>query len=80
MYPVAALPPSSAAEHDDTAIIIDHVDKHFGNVYALRDLSAEIHYGRLTGLVGPDGAGKTTLMRACWCRIPATPPWPDSMW
>lgn len=63
MYPVAALPPSSAAEHDDTAIIIDHVDKHFGNVHALRDLSAEIHYGRLTGLVGPDGAGKTTLMR-----------------
>jgi ABC-type Na+ transport system ATPase subunit NatA len=30
---------------------------------ALRGLSARIGYGRLTGLVGPDGAGKTTLMR-----------------
>ena len=39
------------------------VDKHFGDVQALRGLSARIHYGRLTGLVGPDGAGKTTLMR-----------------
>lgn len=63
MRTVAALPPPPTAEHDNTAIIIDHVDKHFGNVHALRDLSAKIHYSRLTGLVGPDGAGKTTLMR-----------------
>jgi len=63
MRNVAALPPSPAIEHDDTVIIIDHVDKHFGTVHALRDLSAKIHYGRLTGLVGPDGAGKTTLLR-----------------
>src|SRR3546814_20537430 len=32
-------------------------------VQALRGLSATIRYGRLTGLVGPDGASKTTLMR-----------------
>ena len=30
---------------------------------ALRDINAEIYPGRITGLVGPDGAGKTTLMR-----------------
>ena len=30
---------------------------------ALADLSAEIRPGRVTGLVGPDGAGKTTLIR-----------------
>ncbi|CAM5569007.1 ATP-binding cassette domain-containing protein [Eoetvoesiella caeni] len=47
----------------DVAVVIDNVDKHFGDVHALRSLSARIHYGRLTGLVGPDGAGKTTLMR-----------------
>ena len=45
------------------AVVIDRVAKHFGEVEALRGFSAEIHYGRLTGLVGPDGAGKTTLMR-----------------
>ncbi|TAL98057.1 MAG: ABC transporter ATP-binding protein [Rhodanobacter sp.] len=48
---------------DHPAVIIDSVAKHFGEVHALRGFSAEIHYGRLTGLVGPDGAGKTTLMR-----------------
>jgi ABC-2 type transport system ATP-binding protein len=30
---------------------------------ALEDVSASIPSGRITGLVGPDGAGKTTLMR-----------------
>ncbi|PWI34035.1 multidrug ABC transporter ATP-binding protein [Vibrio albus] len=29
----------------------------------LRDINAEIYPGRITGLVGPDGAGKTTLIR-----------------
>ena len=45
------------------AVVLDGVAKHFGQVQALRGLDARIHYGRLTGLVGPDGAGKTTLMR-----------------
>lgn len=30
---------------------------------ALREISAAVEAGKLTGLVGPDGAGKTTLMR-----------------
>src|SRR5690606_10623382 len=47
----------------DAAGVIANVDKHFGDVHALRGLSAHIQYGRLTGLVGPDGAGKTTLLR-----------------
>ncbi|MCC7150395.1 MAG: ABC transporter ATP-binding protein [Rubrivivax sp.] len=51
------------AGEQDAAAVIEGLDKHFGQVRALRNLSARIHYGRLTGLVGPDGAGKTTLMR-----------------
>ncbi len=47
----------------DVAVVIEDVTKHFGKVEALRGLNAQIRYGRLTGLVGPDGAGKTTLMR-----------------
>ena len=43
--------------------MIDSVAKQFGTVEALRGVNADICYGRLTGLVGPDGAGKTTLMR-----------------
>src|SRR3546814_9399401 len=46
----------------DVAVVINGLNKHFGGAPALQDLSAQIRYGRLTGLVGPDGAGKTTLM------------------
>ncbi len=45
------------------AVHLAGVTKTFGPVQALKDLSATIQPGRLTGLVGPDGAGKTTLMR-----------------
>lgn len=37
--------------------------KRFGTVTALAGIDANIPFGRLTGLAGPDGAGKTTLMR-----------------
>ena len=44
---------------------IDGVAKRFPGQAspALHGLDAEIHGGRVTGLVGPDGAGKTTLIR-----------------
>ncbi|WP_298429737.1 ATP-binding cassette domain-containing protein, partial [Ottowia sp.] len=58
-----ASPAIVPAGEQDAAVVIEGLDKHFGHVRALRNLSARIHYGRLTGLVGPDGAGKTTLMR-----------------
>ncbi|PIT37595.1 multidrug ABC transporter ATP-binding protein [Snodgrassella alvi] len=45
------------------AVVLDKVSRCFGEVWALHDVSAVIYPGRLTGLVGPDGAGKTTLMR-----------------
>ncbi|MDT3678150.1 MAG: ATP-binding cassette domain-containing protein [Burkholderiaceae bacterium] len=51
------------ARDREAAVVIDRVEKRFGSVHALRGLSARIEYGKLTGLVGPDGAGKTTLMR-----------------
>ncbi len=53
----------SAPEVDPVAVRIESLHKRFGATEALRGLDAQIRYGRLTGLVGPDGAGKTTLMR-----------------
>jgi ABC-2 type transport system ATP-binding protein len=41
-----------------------HVEKSFGAVIALADVSVSVAEGELVGLVGPDGAGKTTLLRA----------------
>lgn len=40
------------------------LQKRFGKVEALRGLSFQIGQGELYGLVGPDGAGKTTAIRA----------------
>ena len=44
-------------------VVITDVVKRFGETTALDGISAHILGGRLTGVVGPDGAGKTTLMR-----------------
>jgi ABC-2 type transport system ATP-binding protein len=46
-----------------SAVIIEAAGKRFGSADALLELDTTIERGRLTGLVGPDGAGKTTLMR-----------------
>ena len=45
------------------AIIVSSLSKHFGEVRAVDGLSFEVYAGEIFGLVGPDGAGKTTTMR-----------------
>ena len=45
------------------SIIVDNVSKTFGEVKALDEVSLQVHRGEVFGLIGPDGAGKTTLMR-----------------
>jgi len=39
------------------------VSKSYRNHQALKEVSLEIHKGRILGLLGPNGAGKTTLIR-----------------
>ncbi len=45
------------------AIIISHVSKSYGRVKALQDVSLSVSKGEIFGLIGPDGAGKTSLFR-----------------
>ncbi len=47
----------------DTAVEIRGLVKRFDDLEALASINADVLVGTLTGLVGPDGAGKTTLMR-----------------
>jgi ABC-type multidrug transport system ATPase subunit len=42
---------------------VRHIHKDYGKVPALKDISFEVFPGELFGLIGPDGAGKTTLFR-----------------
>jgi ABC-2 type transport system ATP-binding protein len=45
------------------AIIVSALSKRFGEVRAVDQLSFDVNPGEIFGLVGPDGAGKTTAMR-----------------
>jgi ABC-2 type transport system ATP-binding protein len=48
------------------AIAFDQVSRRYGAVQALADVSFEVRRGQMFGLIGPDGAGKTTAIRlAC---------------
>ncbi|NQU52515.1 MAG: ABC transporter ATP-binding protein [Bacteroidetes bacterium] len=44
-------------------ISIKNISKTYGEIKALQNISLEIKRGELFGLIGSDGAGKTTLMR-----------------
>jgi ABC-2 type transport system ATP-binding protein len=48
---------------NDPAIKTINLTKSFGDIIAVNRISFEVKYGELFGLVGPDGAGKTTIMR-----------------
>jgi ABC-2 type transport system ATP-binding protein len=48
---------------NDAAIRTVNLKKAFGGAMAVDDLNLEIKKGELFGMVGPDGAGKTTTMR-----------------
>ena len=44
-------------------ISISNISKSYKNVKALQDISFDVKPNELFGLIGPDGAGKTTLFR-----------------
>lgn len=45
------------------SIQVNHVTKHFGQTIALQDISLFFEKGTMHGIIGPEGAGKTTLIR-----------------
>lgn len=45
------------------ALRVQNIKKSYGKVEALKDISFEVDQGEIFGLIGPDGAGKTTLFR-----------------
>ncbi len=53
----------AAGEARTPKIRVEHVDKHFGRIVALNDISLDIGEGEILAMVGDNGAGKSTLMK-----------------
>ena len=56
-----------------TAIEVNNISKYYGKVQALKDVSFSVNKGEIFGLIGPDGAGKTSMFRIlCSLLLPKT--------
>lgn len=50
------------------AVLIEKLQKRYGDVAAVKEVSLQIEPGEIFGLLGPNGAGKTTTLR-CLCTL-----------
>src|SRR4051795_521199 len=59
---------SSSASSQGTAprnglVVLDHVNKWFGDLHVLQDINLAINRGEVVVVIGPSGSGKSTLCR-----------------
>jgi len=45
-------------------VVVDKVNKHFGDLHVLKDISTTVNKGDVVVVIGPSGSGKSTLCRA----------------
>ncbi|MFE6644957.1 amino acid ABC transporter ATP-binding protein [Nocardioides sp. NPDC057772] len=53
----------TSAPSGDALVVLDHVDKHYGDLHVLQDINLEIKRGEVVVVIGPSGSGKSTLCR-----------------
>ena len=51
------------AAMSEPLVVIDKVNKHFGDLHVLKDIDLSIDKGEVVILIGPSGSGKSTLCR-----------------
>lgn len=45
-------------------VVVDRINKHFGDLHVLKDISTTVAKGEVVVVIGPSGSGKSTLCRA----------------
>jgi glutamate transport system ATP-binding protein len=56
--------PSGRPASGDALVVLNHVDKWFGELHVLQDINLSIKRGEVVVVIGPSGSGKSTLCRA----------------
>lgn len=71
---IPALDISAGQHHDtnDTVIEVSNVQKRFADFYAVKDISFSVQRGEIFGLLGANGAGKSTTFRMLCGLLPAS--------
>jgi ABC-2 type transport system ATP-binding protein len=54
---------TATLSNDDVAIRIADLKKNYGSVEAVRGINLSVNHGEIFGLIGPDGAGKSTVFQ-----------------
>jgi ABC-type branched-subunit amino acid transport system ATPase component len=53
---------STSASPKKPFLQVSNITKHFGGLYAIKDVSLALEEGRIYGLIGPNGSGKSTIV------------------
>jgi glutamate transport system ATP-binding protein len=60
----AAAEEQSRLSSNGPLVVLDHVNKWFGDLHVLQDINLSINRGEVVVVIGPSGSGKSTLCRA----------------
>ena len=64
MTAAQASSPGASSTSQEALVVLDHVDKWFGDLHVLQDIDLTINRGEVVVVIGPSGSGKSTLCRA----------------